>query len=128
MKNDLDPAMLALFDRHTLPDASGLEDPVFLQEIYQEFLGQLAELAGYFASPDRCQENRTQTALLAHRLKSSAAAVGAQQLSACLKEIEQAATREEPVLESLLLAARQLLQPTEVAVLQEIDRLAGSRQ
>lgn len=113
-----------IFDPATLPASLEIDDSEILQEFYAEFLSQLEELKRALARSASAAANRSELSGTAHKLKSSSQAIGAWQLSNCLKMLEQAAINNTPEFQAIFSTTQLLIEPTRMAIREEITRLS----
>lgn len=112
-----------IFDPTALPDSLEIDDADILQEFHVEFLSQLDDLKRVLARSGSASANRSELATFAHRLKSSSQAIGAAQLANCLKMLEQSAVNNTPDLQAIFSTTQLLVEPTRIAINEEIKRL-----
>lgn len=112
-----------MFDPTALSRELEIDEVDVLQMLYGEYLDQLDEMKFTFMRAGALSSSRSEIAQLAHRIKSSSQAVGALQLSNCLRQLEQAAAHNAPELHALFSTVLMLIEPTQRAIRKEIMRL-----
>ena len=115
-----------IFHKNALREQIDVEDVGFLCELYEEFIRQLKEAEWESVQVKTRDEVLAFAYKYAHRLKSSALAVGAQQLGICLKNLETAAYNNSPELQAIFSIFQLLTSSTQIAIAEELAVLKGT--
>jgi len=115
-----------IFEKNALREQIDVEDVGFICELYEEFIKQLKEAEWESVQVKTRDDVLAFAHKHAHRLKSSALAVGAQQLGLCLKNLEAAAYNNSPELQAIFSIFQLLTSSTQIAIAEELAVLKGT--
>jgi len=119
---------LPIFDQFKLEQYLGPDVACMRRDIYNEYLIQLDELSWNKLNSYFLEQNRVEIAVMAHKLKSSSQLVGAELIAAAFAILCDDSQNDLTELQAAFSKAQKLLEPTKMAVTNEIIKLSAKQE